>query len=50
MMKLVLRYTQRRRPIVSLPFAVGYLQGLIFEQFPFNLFTVTRAQVKISCH
>lgn len=46
MMELVLKYTQRRRPIVSLPFSVGLLQGLVLEQLPINLFTVTRAQVR----
>ncbi len=34
--KLVLKYT---RPILSLPFAVGKLQGTIMEQLPTNLFT-----------
>lgn len=45
-MELVLRYTGRWRPIVSLPYAVGSLQGLILEQLPTNLFTLTRAQVR----
>jgi hypothetical protein len=44
-MQLVLRYTHRRRPIISLPFAIGMLQGLLLEQLPNNLFTITRAQV-----
>ena len=44
-MELVLRYTGRRRPIVSLPYSVGTLQGLVLEQLPPNLFTLTRAQV-----
>ncbi|KZP25437.1 NAD(P)-binding protein [Athelia psychrophila] len=46
MMELVLQYNHRRRPIISLPFAVGMMQGLVLEQLPLNLFTVTRAQVE----
>lgn len=45
-MELTLRYSKRWRPIVSLPFAVGAAQGLVLEQLPVNLFTVTRAQVE----
>ncbi|KAH7930391.1 NAD(P)-binding protein [Leucogyrophana mollusca] len=45
-MKLVLKYTNRRRPIVSIPFAVGMLQGAVMERLPETLFTVTRAQVE----
>ena len=44
-MEIVLRYNRRRRPIISLPFQVGMLQGAILEKLPANLFTVTRAQV-----
>jgi hypothetical protein len=47
MMEMVLKYSNRRRPVISLPFAVGSLQGLVLEQLPVNLFTVTRAQVRI---
>jgi NADH dehydrogenase len=46
MMQLVLQYSNRRRPIISLPFAVGYLQGLVMEWLPPNILTVTRAQVE----
>lgn len=45
LMQLVLKYTRRTRPIISLPFEVGVLQGTILEMLPKNLFTVTRAQV-----
>jgi len=45
-MKLVLTYTKRTRPIVSIPFAVGSKQGLVLEQLPPNLFTLTRDQVE----
>lgn len=48
MMQLVLKYTQRRRPIISLPFSVGMLQGLVLEQLPTNIFTITRAQVSLT--
>lgn len=45
-MELVLDYTHRHRPIISFPYAFGYMQGAILEKLPFNLFTVTRAQVR----
>ena len=44
-MELVLHYTGRWRPIISVPYAVGMMQGLVLEQLPLNLFTLTRAQV-----
>ncbi|KAF9040468.1 NAD(P)-binding protein [Hymenopellis radicata] len=46
LMEAVLKYNGRTRPIVSLPFAFGILQGAVLEQLPVNLFTVTRAQVE----
>ncbi|EKM84143.1 hypothetical protein AGABI1DRAFT_117579 [Agaricus bisporus var. burnettii JB137-S8] len=46
LMELVLDYSHRRRPIISFPFAFGYMQGAILEKLPVNLFTVTRAQVE----
>lgn len=46
-MELVLEYSERWRPVVSVPYAIGTLQGLILEQLPLNLFTLTRDQV---CH
>jgi len=46
LMELVLKYNHRYRPIISLPFQVGMLQGAILERLPVNLFTVTRSQVK----
>jgi hypothetical protein len=45
-MELVLKYNGRTRPIISLPWAVGMLQGAILEKLPPNLFTLTRSQVK----
>lgn len=46
LMELILQFTNRCRPIVSFPFAFGYVQGAILERLPLNLFTVTRAQVR----
>jgi len=45
LMQLVLKYTGRKRPILSFPFVVGTVQGAILEKLPVNLFTITRAQV-----
>lgn len=47
-MELVLRYGNRTRPILSLPWAIGSIQGALLEQLPPNLFTITRDQVKNS--
>ncbi|KZO98200.1 NADH dehydrogenase [Calocera viscosa TUFC12733] len=47
MMQLVLEYSGKHRPIISLPFAVGKIQGAVLEQLPTNLFTVTRSQVRL---
>ncbi|PVG02443.1 NAD(P)-binding protein [Serendipita vermifera] len=44
-MELVLKYSGRWRPIISMPFGVGKLQGLLFEQLPENILTITRDQV-----
>jgi hypothetical protein len=44
-MELVLKYSHRYRPILSIPFEAGMIQGAIMERLPLNLFTVTRAQV-----
>ncbi|KAG8983367.1 hypothetical protein FRB90_006084, partial [Tulasnella sp. 427] len=46
MMELILKTTGRWRPIVSLPFAVGTLQGAVLEKLPENILTVTRSQVE----
>ncbi|KIM47775.1 hypothetical protein M413DRAFT_417151 [Hebeloma cylindrosporum] len=46
LMQLILDTTGRKRPIISLPFALGILQGAILERLPLNLFTVTQAQVE----
>lgn len=47
LMKLTLEYAELTRPIVSLPFALGTVQGAVLEQLPENLFTVTRSQVSL---
>ncbi|KAG8982019.1 hypothetical protein FRC05_000161 [Tulasnella sp. 425] len=46
MMEIILRTTGRSRPILSLPFAVGTLQGALLEKLPENILTVTRSQVE----
>ncbi|KAF8078857.1 hypothetical protein FPV67DRAFT_1404744 [Lyophyllum atratum] len=46
LMELVLKYNNRYRPVISVPFQVGLLQGAVLERLPVNLFTVTRAQVE----
>ncbi|KAF8203016.1 hypothetical protein BJ912DRAFT_337228 [Pholiota molesta] len=46
LMQIMLEVTNRKRLIISLPFAVGTIQGAILEKLPVNLFTVTRAQVE----
>ncbi|KAF9532128.1 hypothetical protein CPB83DRAFT_760293 [Crepidotus variabilis] len=45
LMELVLRSTGRWRPILSLPFSFGKVQGAILERLPTNIFTVTKSQV-----
>ena len=47
-MKLVLKYTGRKRPIISVPYGVGRMQGMLLEKLPPNLFTLTRDQVSSS--
>jgi hypothetical protein len=44
MMALVLKYSRRYRPIVSLPYSFGMLQGFVMERLPLNPLTLTRAQ------
>ncbi|KAG8928373.1 hypothetical protein FRC01_006038 [Tulasnella sp. 417] len=46
LMELILKTTDRSRPILSLPFAVGTLQGALLEKLPENILTVTRSQVE----
>jgi len=45
-MELILKHTGRSRPIVSLPFAVGKMQGMVLERLPENILTVTQSQVE----
>jgi hypothetical protein len=44
-MDLVLKYSGRRRPIVSVPFPLGTMIGSVSDRLPHNLFTITRSQV-----
>ncbi|PFH54879.1 hypothetical protein AMATHDRAFT_134656 [Amanita thiersii Skay4041] len=46
MMKLVLKYNKRTRPIISLPLSVGLLQAALMEKLPPNMFTVTKDQLQ----
>ena len=46
MMQIVLKYKNRYRPILSLPYAFGTVQGSFMEKLPDNLFTLSRDQVK----
>ncbi|KAF8311181.1 NAD(P)-binding protein [Clavulina sp. PMI_390] len=46
MMEIVLKYSDRRRPIISLPWSVGKLQGWALEKLPENILTLTRDQVE----
>jgi uncharacterized protein YbjT (DUF2867 family) len=50
LMEMVLKYSNRWRPIISLPFAAGIAQGFVLEKLPVNLFTVTQAQVHYRPH
>ncbi|THH33163.1 hypothetical protein EUX98_g1068 [Antrodiella citrinella] len=45
-MELVLRYSKRWRPIVSIPFGIGLLQASVLEKLPPNIFTLTQDQVR----
>lgn len=44
-MELVLRYTNRYRPIVSVPFAVGRMQAAVLERLPESVLSLSRDQV-----
>lgn len=46
MMEITLKCKQRYRPILSLPYAFGTLQGFLMEKLPENIFTLSRDQVK----
>jgi hypothetical protein len=44
-MQLVVDHTGRFRPIISVPWILGELQGEVMQRLPKNLFTITRSQV-----
>jgi len=46
MMEIVLECKKRYRPILSLPYAFGMVQGLVMEKLPENIFTLSRDQLK----
>lgn len=45
-MQLVLRYTGRYRPILSLPYSIGKMQATVLERLPETLLTLSRDQVR----
>lgn len=45
-MELTLKYSEKSRPILSMPFFVGMIQGFFLEKLPENIFTVTRSQAR----
>jgi len=45
-MQLVVDHTGRFRPIISVPWTLGELQGEVMQRLPINLFTITRDQVR----
>ena len=46
-MELVLKYTGRTRPILSLPYAIGSLQAMVLEMLPPSILTLTQDHVYI---
>jgi len=46
MMKIVVDYTGRFRPIVALPWVVGELQAEVMQLLPQNIFTITHDQIE----
>ena len=46
MVEIVLKSTRRQRPILSLPYAFGMVQGFVMEKLPENIFTLSRDQVR----
>ncbi|PKY17091.1 NAD(P)-binding protein [Rhizophagus irregularis] len=45
--QLTLNQAGIRRPIISLPWSIGMIQGFFLEKLPPNLFTITRDQIKL---
>jgi NADH dehydrogenase len=45
-MQLVVDHTGRFRPIISVPWILGELQGEVMQRLPINLFTITRDRVR----
>lgn len=45
-MQLVVDHTGRFRPIISVPWMLGELQGEVMQRLPINLFTITRDQIE----
>ncbi|CAG8608818.1 18780_t:CDS:2, partial [Racocetra fulgida] len=47
LMQLTLSEAGIKRPIISLPWQIGLIQGYFLEKLPKNLFTITRDQIKL---
>ncbi|CAG8452946.1 4391_t:CDS:2 [Paraglomus occultum] len=47
LISLTLSQAGIKRPIISLPWFVGTVQGFFLEKLPVNLFTITRDQVRL---
>ncbi|KAI9090472.1 NAD(P)-binding protein, partial [Phlyctochytrium arcticum] len=47
LMRLMLEQSNTWRPVLSVPWFVGTLQGFVLEKLPVNLFTITRDQVTL---
>ncbi|KAF0413250.1 NADP-binding protein [Gigaspora margarita] len=47
LMQLTLSESGIKRPILSLPWQIGLIQGFFLEKLPKNLFTITRDQIKL---
>lgn len=45
-MKLVVTHTGRYRPIISVPWKLGELQGEVMQRLPTSIVTITRDQVR----
>ncbi|CAG8538016.1 4072_t:CDS:2 [Diversispora eburnea] len=45
--KLTLNQAGIKRPVISIPWSISFIQGFFLEKLPPNLFTITRDQIKL---
>jgi hypothetical protein len=45
--ELCMKASGRKRPVISLPWSIAYLQGFVLEYLPETIFTITRDQVRM---